>query len=264
MEKSLALYAVFGKPIGHSLSPIMHNRAFLAQGIAAHYLPVECHPSELVDKLGAFLRLGGRGANLTRPLKEEILPFLAEKDAWVETAGAANTLCWTGTGWAGRNTDCLALDRLLAANNVAPGDALILGGGGVARATAAVLHRHQLSVVVAARRPRAVSWADSVVAWDERLLPHPWRVVVNATPLGQIGEPQELAWPLPAEGGLAVEWVYRPRRTRFVQLAEARNIAVVDGLTLLVEQAAMGWLAWFGCEGPREVMWEAIRPWLQE
>ncbi len=131
----------------------------------------------------------------------------------------------------------------------------------MARATAAVLRRRRMFVVVAMRRPQPLTWADAVIAWNDRLLPQPWDVVVNATPLGQIGENQEAEWPLPSAGGMIVEWVYHPRDTLFVQAAKAHNIPIIDGLTLLVEQAALAWRFWFGHEAPREVMWEAIQSW---
>ncbi len=259
MAESLALFSVFGKPIVHSLSPNLHNYAFRVSNRTAFYFPTEVAPSELVLKLEAFRCLGGQGVNLTRPLKESVLPLLIRQSEWVQVSGAANTLVWTKEGWVGENTDCQALYRRLPQASGEP--ALILGAGGVARATAAVLSRRGYEVWVAARNPRQVVFTQKTLRWEERLTPMSWAVVVNATPLGQLGEGDESQWPRPVAGGLAVDWVYRPRRTTFLDGAEKAGARIIDGLGLLVDQAAISWLSWFGTEGPREAMWEAVQAW---
>lgn len=256
------LYAVFGHPIRHSLSPAIHNRAFSETGQGLQYISVDCAPHELSAKLEALRRLGGRGANVTRPLKETALALAAGTlDDWTTAAGAANTLVWQESGWYAANTDCEALYRRLKSTSSAMRSALVLGAGGAARASAAVLQRLNYHVAAAARNPAACDFADERLSWSERVAPRDWAVVVNATPLGQTGEAQEAEWPIPAAGGVAVDWVYRPNRTQFLEAAQAHGIATVDGLSLLVEQAALAWLVWFGYEGPREAMNEAVREW---
>lgn len=255
------LYAVFGSPIGHSLSPLIHNRAFSLANWPAFYVSVECAVEELNHKLAAFRVLGGRGLNLTRPLKEAVMPLIDEADDWVERSGAANTLVATTNGWRAANTDCEALFRRVkpyAGKNRA---ALILGSGGVARASAAVLHAHGFWVAAAAKRPERCEWAEQRLSWPDRLKSGPWHVVINATPLGQEGEASTGQWPLPGSEGLAIDWVYRPTDTDFLQRAKSRGIATLDGLTLLVEQAALAWPLWFGYEAPLAAMSEAVLPW---
>lgn len=258
---NLALYAVFGHPIGHSLSPAMHNQAFSERGMGACYFAVDCTPGELERKLVAFRVLGGRGLNLTRPLKETVLTVVQDHDDWVQSAGAANTLTATSAGWTAANTDCAALFSLLAPHARGGGAAMVLGAGGVARASAAVLHRQGFHVTAYARRPERCDWADEVRPWDERLSKRHWQVVVNATPLGQIGELSMDRWPVPVVGGVAVDWVYRPAETQFLVTAREAGAVIVDGLTLLVEQAAWAWVCWYGEQGPRTVMAEAVSPW---
>ena len=260
MTSSPSLYAVFGQPIDHSLSPVIHNAAFQGENRPMYYIPVECAPAELLDKLEAFRELGGSGVNLTRPLKELIIPHLKEASSWVLRTHAANTLAWHGDGWVGDNTDCQALLRLLPPAERS-NQALILGSGGVARASQAALEEHGYRVSVAARGASQGTWAANLIHWNERLKARPWAVVVNATPLGQIGEEKEPQWPLPQEGGWAVDWVYRPRRTEFLEQAQEHGAHVLDGLCLLVEQASAAWNSWFGVDGPRNLMWKAVRPW---
>lgn len=261
MTCSPPLYAVFGNPIAHSLSPTLHQSAFQAEGVAAFYVPIRCLPEELDAKLTAFQLIGGAGINLTRPLKEQVLAGLVGRSDWVEQSRAANTIKWTTAGWVGDNTDCEGLYRLLPRAMGTARDALVLGAGGAARASAAVLRRSGYRIVGAARHPELCDWADEVLHWQDRLDSGQWQVVVQATPIGQMGEAEEERWPLPRPGGHAVEWVYRPRETSFTVNARNRGASVIDGLTLLVEQAALAWTLWFGVQGPRQVMWEAVAPW---
>lgn len=262
MVDRVPLYAVFGHPIGHSLSPRIHNRAFSACDVSAFYLPVDCPPGQLAAKLDAFVVLGGVGVNLTRPLKEEVLPLVSGRsDRWTRRAGAANTLVWQESGWFAANTDCEALYRALARVSPASRTALILGSGGAARASAAVLQELGYRVAAAARRPSLCDFAEERLLWEDRLEPTSWGVVVNATPVGQMAEDAADRWPLPETDGVAVDWVYRPNATVFLSQARAQGIETVDGLSLLVEQAALGWNVWFGREGPRDVMHEAVGAW---
>lgn len=259
MDTSPQLYGVFGHPIAHSLSPHMHNAAFRARGWHHWYLPIDCRPQELEGKLDAFVAIGGRGANLTRPLKETVLPMLASRSTWVTRSGAANSIVWTEDGWQGDNTDCQALVGQLS--QAATGArALVLGAGGAARASVAVLRTLGYGVTVASRRPAElpdVQW----MAWEDRLAPGSWDVVVNATPVGQSGEVQGAGWPMPVDHGTVVDWVYSPRRTPFLASAARNPVTIVDGLTLLVEQARYAWRLWFGELGPAQDMWDATAPW---
>ncbi len=255
------LYAVFGHPVGHSLSPLIHNHGFSQAKWRAFYVSVECAVEELPDKLAAFRLLGGHGLNLTRPLKEAVLPLIGEADDWVERSGAANTLVAAPNGWRAANTDCEALFRRVkpyAGKNRA---ALILGSGGVARASAAVLRAHGFWVAGAAKRPERCDWAEETLRWSDRLESGPWHVVINATPLGQVGETSVGEWPLPGPEGLAIDWVYRPANTGFLQGAKSLGVDTLDGLTLLVDQAALAWPLWFGHEAPLAAMLEAVQPW---
>lgn len=255
------LYAVFGSPIGHSLSPRLHNEAFSAAGIEAHYLPVEVRPEGLSGALAAFRALGGEGVNLTRPLKETVLPLLRSCTAVAERAQAANTVVWRDGGWHGDNTDVRALVEALGPR--LPPDArraLIVGSGGVALGTLVALSAFDLEVAVVARSPgrlgrtvRPFSRIGDAESWD---------VVVNCTPLGQVGEETLPGLPPLVPGrSVVVDWVYRPRRTALVRAAEEAGCPVIDGLELLIGQARHAWSLWFGRLGPDAPMREAVAAW---
>ncbi len=262
------LFAVFGNPIHHSLSPDMHNAAFKYLGRQSFYFPVQCAPDAIWECLDAFRRLNGHGVNLTRPLKELVVPHLKSRSAWVEKTGAANTLVWDQDGWIGDNTDVQALvSRIPPAVSKHFGQtAWVLGQGGAAQASIVALESQGYEVLVFGRREkpqglRHVSWE----VWDDSRLKHPQcDILVNATPLGQMGEAH---WPFsPAfdPSTLVVDWVYRPNNTLLIKKAREAGCAVVDGLTLLIDQAALSWKLWFGSPGPQEIMARAVRKFSDE
>jgi shikimate dehydrogenase len=261
-ERSVSpeLYAVFGDPIVHSLSPRMHRAAFLARGWDhCHYFPIETPRASLAAQLEAFRAIGGRGANLTRPLKEEILAtgLLADCDGWAAHAGAVNTVVWRDGAWHGANTDAPALRAAVTARGAPVLRVLILGAGGVARASWEALF--PAAVTVASRRPAGLPPQVTWVSWESGVAgAGDFDVVVNATPLGQEGEEGWQELPRLRQGQGVVEWVYKPLVTPLVHEARRRGAWVVDGLELLARQAALAWVPWFDEEGPWELMRAAV------
>lgn len=255
----LALYAVFGWPIGHSLSPRIHNAAFAEEKLQAHYFPVEVRPAGLIQALDNFRRLGGVGVNLTRPLKETVICFLDQLSPIALAAKAANTIVWREGEWSGDNTDVRALAFALK-TLVRPrkgARALIIGGGGVARGSAVALHSLDIPVWVASRRP--VDFAEQWMAFDDLRAAPDFDVVINATPLGQVGEANWPARPRLIPGQtVVVDWVYHPRETALLQWAKEDSCPTVDGLHLLIEQARWSWQLWFDRMAPAQSMWNAV------
>jgi shikimate dehydrogenase len=251
------LFAVFGDPIAHSLSPALHHAGFRYRGWTdCYYVPVRVTPGTLQKTLEAFRVLGGVGANVTRPLKEEAFQagWLVARDEWASRAAAVNTLAWREDGWHGYNTDAPALRAALWDRGVKDPKVLVLGGGGVARASAAAFD--EAAVTVAARRP--VSWARWM-GWDDGLAcAGDFDVVINATPLGQV---REDTWPVPPAvrpGQWIVDWVYAPRDTALLRYARDKGAGTVDGLELLARQAALAWGPWFGEGVPWTVLLEGV------
>ena len=144
------LYGLLGAPVGHSLSPAMHNAGFDAVGRDALYLPLEAAD---VDDFWAFAeRLRLRGASVTAPYKEQVLAGLAEREPLVEQVGAANTLRACAYGWHGRNTDVPGFLQPLEDRIALDGcRAAVLGAGGVARAAAVALAGRGARVCICAR-----------------------------------------------------------------------------------------------------------------
>ncbi|MDA8199939.1 MAG: shikimate dehydrogenase [Thermaerobacter sp.] len=263
-----ALYGVLGHPVVASRSPDIHRAAYQAMGWThCHYVPVDTMPHRLTEVIAAFTALGGRGLNITIPLKAAVLglPFMHSRDPWVLRAGVANTLARRPDGsWEAFNTDGPALYGALAHRAVEPRRVLVLGGGGAARASVLAVQATAETVVVATRTP--VAWVGALdvpacrrVAWADALRWVPEAdVIINATPLGQEGRASWDPVPRFQPGQCVVDWVYGDAPTRLVQQAQADGAAIIDGRELLVRQAAGAWARWFGDGAPVSAMAGAV------
>lgn len=238
----------------------MHNAAFARDKPGHYYVPIESDPQQLSSQLSAFRALGGMGANLTRPLKEWVLPLLVQQSERVTRSQAANTIVWNGTGWVGDNTDVLALSQALAGGEGKT--SLILGSGGVARASWVALAERGYHVTIMARHPERVWPGPTVIPWDWGALGGKFDVIVNATPLGQYGEESVDLLELPplSQPITVVDWVYSPRLTPLLRWGQTNADAqLIDGLTLLISQARWAWMVWFGHMAPDRVLEEAVQ-----
>ncbi len=262
------VYGVIGNPVAHSLSPILHNAGFRARKIDALYLPFRV--PDLKDFLQAVEPLGIAGFSITLPHKEKILAHLDHIDPLARSIGAANTVVVKANGKLfGYNTDSLGVLRALEGRLPPRGSrVLILGAGGVARAAAFALAGAGVSVAICSRRPeRARQLARAVkgesVPWPA-LRKEFFDVIINATPVGM--HPREDESPLALRElncRLAFDTVYRPRKTKFLQLAAKRGIETVSGLEMFLAQGIAQWEIWTGQAAPvaamRRAVLEAVR-----
>jgi 3-dehydroquinate dehydratase / shikimate dehydrogenase len=243
-----AVYGVVGRPIGHSVSPAMHNAAFAAEGLDAVYLPLEAADAD--DVLACTAALDLRGASVTAPFKVDLAARVPLDDE-ARAVGALNTLVRDGAGWQGTNTD---LHGLLAPlrSRLAPGRtrAAVLGGGGAARAAACALGREGVRVTVHARRREQadlLAAALGVHAADWPPAPGSWDLLVNATPVGTAPRVDDTPWPdARFDGRLVYDLVYNPRQTRLLRDAAAAGCETLGGLEMLVAQAQRQCLLWTG------------------
>ena len=250
VSEATAVYGVLGSPIGHSLSPAMHNAGFRETGVDAVYLPLEASG---VDDFLAFARaVGLQGASVTAPCKEKIAAHVAVQDATSRAIGAVNTLRSDAGGWEGRNTDVPGLLAPLAGRvNLAGARATVIGAGGVARAAAFALHGEGAAVTVCARRPEQAA-AVAEVAPGTRSAPLPprpgsWDLLVNTTPVGTW--PDVARSPLPDgpfDGRVVYDLVYNPLETRLMADAARAGCETIGGLDMLVAQAVRQFAWWTG------------------
>ena len=283
MDGRTALVGLMGWPVEHSLSPVMHNAAFAALGLNWRYVPLAVRPGEIEAAVKGLVALGFRGANVTVPHKEAILPVLSTLTPVAERVGAVNTLV-IGRAADGRvsvtgdNTDVPGFIHALRAGGYAPaGDrtALVLGAGGSARAVAyALLEAGEGHVLVLNRTPQRaqalVSELGQGCAWGARLAALALTretlaegaqragLLVNTTPLGMWPHTAQSPWPedLPLPAHLTVfDLVYNPLETRLLAQARQAGAQAIDGLDMLVWQGALALALWVNEAGvaPQEI-----------
>lgn len=246
------IYGIIGYPLGHSLSPALHNWAFAAADIPAVYLAWPLAPGKVGDFISAMRTLPIAGASVTIPHKETVLPYLDALTDAARAVGAVNTLFWDEERLVGDNTDVAGFTAPL--QGLACDAALVLGAGGAARAVLAGLKELGVrEVYLANRTPErsaalAAEFGALIVDWEQRATLDPG-LLVNATPLGMRGA-QADASPWPAAGfrpgQIAYDLVYNPLETRFLREAAAAGARSVDGLTMFLGQAAGQFKRWTG------------------
>lgn len=257
----IPLAGVIGHPIAHSRSPALHGYWLRKYGIKGHYIPMDIAPADLKEALAWLPRLGFVGLNVTIPHKEAVLGLADIVTDRAALIGAANTLIFRKDGRLhADNTDGLGFIANLRqhAPNWAPaaGPAAIFGAGGAARAVVAALIEVGVPEIRIANRSRPR--ADAIRAdFGAKVVVQEWvqaanmlegaTTVVNTTSLGMIGK-SEFRVPLDAlaPGAVVNDLVYTPLRTAFLAEAESRGCTIVDGLGMLLHQAAPGFERWFG------------------
>jgi shikimate dehydrogenase len=271
------LLAVIGHPVRHSLSPVIHNAAFRAQGVDAVYLAFDVRPEEIDDAVAGFRAMGLWGANVTVPHKEKVLELMDELDAGAAAVGAVNTIVTSEAGLKGYNTDITGFEMALSTARpagVRGTRCFVAGAGGAARAAVAALLRQGAGEVLIHNRTRsraerlcvaAKSWGEGVcrvveeVELDESVVSSD--VVVNATTIGldtTVKKSAVLVDNLHSHQ-VVMDLVYGPQQTHMVREAAARGAIAVDGSEMLLAQAAVSFRLWTGLEAPLDVMRSAMR-----
>jgi shikimate dehydrogenase len=256
---------VIGWPVDHSLSPVIHNAAFIALGMDWVYVPLPVPPQHLPSAVAGLEALGFSGANVTMPHKTECAALIGDLSDDARVLRAVNTIVVGSDGLSGHNTDAIGFERFLgedAGFDPSGRSALVFGAGGAARACALALVRGGLAELwIAVREP---SRADdlratlegsgtsvTVIPFDEAARTTA-NLIVNATPLGSRGESLPLP---PLESGiLAVDLLYRPPTTPLQAAVRGAGGAAFGGVGLLLHQAALSFEMWTGQTAPMPVM----------
>ncbi len=249
---------VIGDPIAHSKSPLIHNFWLGKLGIDAEYRRCHVKAEELADYFAQ--RRGDaewRGCNITVPHK---VAAMAEVDFLSDAAkaiGAINTVTCSGRALSGHNTDCTGFLEPLGDRRF--GVVTVIGAGGAARAVLAGLASRGVKWVSLQNRSLGKAQAlldefgleGSAVPLDDEV--RLAELLVNTSSLGMVGQP-ELA-PVEeyvADGGLVYDIVYAPLETRLLKAARSRGLATIDGLAMLIGQAAAAFERFFGQPAPRQ------------
>jgi 3-dehydroquinate dehydratase / shikimate dehydrogenase len=263
LTRRTQVYGVIGDPVGHSLSPLLHNTGFVARHMDAVYLPFLVH--DLRDFLAAVPEFGVRGFSVTHPHKQAILKYLKECDPLAAEIGAVNTVVVRRDGSLyGSNTDHLGLLRALEKKLRIKGSrALIFGAGGSARAAAFALSHAGALVGICARREKAAKELARAVGGEvvprRALRTASFDAILNATPVGM--HPHGGISPL-APGELhcrvVMDLVYRPQSTQLLKIAAKKGIATVSGVEMFLAQGIAQWEIWTQKRGPEASMRRAV------
>jgi shikimate dehydrogenase len=281
--RSTALrFGVIGHPVGHSASPVIMRAAFDALGLPHTYDAIDVPDEGALAACAASLRAGElAGLNVTIPHKRAAAALADQVGEGAGRAGAANVLVRERDGrLRAENTDVGAIARVLDPLLAARRWALVIGSGGAARAALLACEALGFRGVEMTSR----SWTTPEEAWDRgaempairaQVQLEPWvsewgepsvlagkeaDLVIQATSAGMVGaDPgfevtRRVPWEALPPRAVAFDVVYRPRRTPFLEAAKGRGITAVDGLGMLVEQAALALRLWLGVEAPRDVM----------
>jgi shikimate dehydrogenase len=265
-------FAVIGHPIGHSLSPLMHNTAFTLLGLDCQYEMLDIEPASLKQSIKHFREQNWSGFNVTVPHKEAIIPFIDEVVPEALAVGAVNTVVNRNNKLIGYNTDVIGVERSLRLDRkkIEGTMCTIMGSGGVARSVAHVL-AHTI-------RPKAITFSAlfpeqahaiiksigrstvqfNVIHCTDAALEAAIKdstLIVNATAVGMF--PQVLDSPLPNKNWLSnkhivFDLIYRPLTTRLQSDAQAVGAKTIDGLGMFIYQGAAAFQLWTGMEMPLE------------
>ncbi len=268
------VFGVLGDPIGHSLSPQIHNAAFRAEGFDAVYLPFRAPRDHLNSTLKAFRQIDIEGYSVTIPHKQAVLPFARHQDEAVKESGAANTLYRDARGvWFAANTDYeaalgslrTAMDSRDANSRLEGKRVTILGAGGVARAIGLGMIKSGAVVTITSRtKESAEGLAKSLncnfITWKNRGVEY-FDILVNCTPVGMHPNVDETPFPdnWLRDNSIVFDTIYNPERTLLIKQAEERNCLTVSGLDMFVRQAAAQYECFTKLPAPMEVMREAVR-----
>jgi len=264
IDQKTELYGVVGYPIGHSLSPAMHNAAFSAHGKNALYLAFETR--DLEGCIRGIRALGIRGVSVTLPYKSAVIPFLDEADGLAKRIGAVNTVVNDHGRLLGYNTDAIgALTALEEKMELSGKTCLIIGAGGAARALGFMLKDYGVHLSISNRstgRGEALAGALGCpfVPLEEAKKMQA-DLLIQTTPIGM--HPHEdccsVSPDVLRQGMVVMDVVYNPPETRLLKTAKACGCLTIDGLGMFIHQGAEQFRLWTDLEAPLSVMRHAVK-----
>lgn len=269
------LLAILGHPVEHSLSPRIHNAALRAQGVDAVYLAFDVTPGELPQAIQGMRAMRVMGANITVPHKQQAAKLVDTLDPVASKVGAINTIVSEDGRLAGYNTDVMGFKAALASVRPDIRDArcLVIGAGGAARAVVAALSQQGAKTIIVANRTesRALQLCEDAAQWgnsecvahsfnDLTALARDADILVNASSIGMAETIKESPIPVDILTGhhVVVDLVYGPRPTTLVTEAVSRGAVAIDGLEMLLSQAAESYRLWTGKPAPTQIMRASI------
>ncbi len=256
------LYGVIGNPIGHSMSPAMHNDAFKTAGIDAHYQPLQIKTEDLPAAVPGMKAIGISGFNVTVPHKTAIMPLLDEVDPLAQAIGAVNTVVNVNNRFIGYNTDGAGFIRGLHeeyGKSVLDKRILLIGAGGAARAIYYTLSQQGAILVdivnrtaekaeqLKTRCPYPVNTSILSLQQAETTL-EKYDIIIQTTSIGMSPKVDEKPLSLQRlrPDAFVSDIIYNPAKTALMKEAESHGARVQNGLKMFVYQGALAFEKWTG------------------
>lgn len=271
------LTGVFGDPVDDNPTGVVEEAGFAAAGLNYRYLTIRITEDELRDAMTAVRTLHMKGINLTMPHKVKVLPYLDELSKAASIIGAVNTVIARDGRLFGENTDGKGFLKALTDNQASPAGKVItiLGAGGAARAIAVecALAGAKQIYIVNRTRTRGEELAEliaskttahaSYIPWEPHLcIPADTEILIQATNIGlapDVDGCPDLNYDSIKPGMTASDVVFNPPETPFLKEAAKRGAQTINGLGMLVNQAALNFTLWTDVEAPYDVMYEALK-----
>jgi shikimate dehydrogenase len=252
-----ASFAVLGDPISYSLSPRIHEAAYQALGLSHKYVAIRVEPKEFGEALDHLAQLGYQGVNLTQPLKELAAKWAKHPEQFAKRVGAANTL--NLLDGSATNTDAPGfIDTLPAIGVWSPAPVLVLGAGGAARALATTLADAGHRVSIYNRTPERAKKMVEDLGIKATIIKEPnpegAALILNTTSAALAGETVPVQWYRADKKAIAYDISYSQELSPFLLQAGLGGLKVVDGLEMLVAQAARSLEWWLGTVAPLDAM----------
>ncbi len=269
IDEETEVFGVIADPIGHSLSPTVHNAAFRSLKMKRVYIPFRVPREELATFTQDCVELGVKALSVTIPHKEEVINHVNAADEYVKGINAANTVVFSGDRLLGYNTDCTAavgsVLSMLSKDDLGGRTALILGSGGVARAVAFGLHQAGADVTISGRntektRELAIQMECKAIEWADRHKSS-FLLLVNCTPVGMHPNVDESPFDpsFLRRGMIVFDTVYNPEQTLLIKNAREQQCRTVSGVDMFIRQAALQFKLFTGERPPIEVMRSALK-----
>ncbi len=243
MEESQKKYGLIGKKLEHSFSKAYFNEKFQVNDINASYENISL---ESIDAVSEVLKQNFNGCNVTIPYKETIIPYLDELSEEAKQVGAVNTIEFKNGKTIGHNTDVFGFKQMIKPFFKSHHErAMIIGTGGAAKAVAFILEDLGANIIYISRNPQK----DNEFGYDEineNMIKFNG-VIVNTTPIGMYPNVEEevaIPYEFMNEKHLAIDLIYNPTETVFLKKAKAQGSWVLNGLTMLHQQAEKAWGIW--------------------
>ncbi len=259
----MKIFALFGNPIGHSLSPLMHNAAYSKMGIEAYYLPF--YYDKIESAVMGIRELNIRGASITIPFKSTVIKYLDAVDDNALKIGAVNTIVNLDGKLMGYNTDWIGLTVSLKEKMEIKGNTfVILGAGGTARSAVYAIQKERGVPIILNRTEEKGKELAAEFGCESYHIENIEKIradcLINTTPVGMSPDTEEspVEYNALKQFGYVMDVIYNPLRTKLMKNAGKAGCIVLSGLDMFVHQGAEQIKIWTGTEPPRKLMKEVV------